>query len=137
MSFSKTLNDFLLISKSVVTVFPQCVLCIKLFQCRTQLFINLLNINIQYRFPVRYLHTQHSNRYNSVLRYENAENGKCVMLRPFTDIKVFASQGRNFNGRHSLYELYQSKESRLSNHHNLKVIRKILSLKISASAVYF
>lgn len=59
------------------------------------------------------------------------------VLRPFTDIKVFASQGRNFNGRHSLYELYQSKESRLSNHHNLKVIRKILSLNISASAVYF
>lgn len=96
MSFSKTLNDFLLISKSVVTVFPQCVLCIKLFKCRTQLFVNLLNINIQYRFPVRYL--IHSTVIDIILCSDMKMQKMANVLHPFTDIKVFASQGRNFNG---------------------------------------
>lgn len=85
MFFSKMLNDCLLISKSVVTVFPQCVCMYKTIPMQNTLFINLLNINIQYRFPVdTYIY---STVIDIILCADIKMQKMSNVLHPFTDIK--------------------------------------------------
>lgn len=136
MFFSKMLNDCLLISKSVVTVFPQCVCMYKTIPMQNTLSINLLNINIQYRFPVD---TYIQRTVIDIILCSDMKmqkNVKCVTsfhwhktyLHHKEEILMVSIVYMNFLSEQGVKAIKSPQFS--------KVIQKILSLKMSASVVY-